>query len=138
MKNVKDDLKQYSDIINEINFLKKKIKEIEIKGKTFSAVEASTKHPPYQKHVVTIYHTNSDYQEKILYYRNLLKKKYNELIDKKIKIQEYINNLPTSRLRMIFEYRYIDCLSWQKVSLKIGGCSEDSIRMEHDRYLKKK
>ena len=39
---------------------------------------------------------------------------------------------------MIFEFKYIDNLSWQQVAWKIGNkATEDSIKKEHYRYLEK-
>lgn len=136
---VKEKLKQYSDAITEIKHLKNKLNKIRIKTNLFSVVEESSKHPPFQKHVITICHTNPRQYKRALYYESLLKNRYEKLIDQKIEIEKFIDKLPTSRLRMIFELRYIEQCSWQQVAWKIGGNStENSVRMEHDRFLNNK
>ena len=53
----------------------------------------------------------------------------------KIKIEEFISNIPDSRTRRVFQYRYIDGLTWQQVSRRIGGYEESYPRKIHDRYL---
>lgn len=136
---VKEKLKQYSDAITEIKHLKNKLNKIRIKTNLFSVVEESSKHPPFQKHVITICHTNPRQYKRSLYYESLLKNRYEKLINQKIEIEKFIDKLPTSRLRMIFELRYIEQCSWQQVAWKIGGNStENSVRMEHDRFLNNK
>ena len=51
-------------------------------------------------------------------------------------VEEYIDNLPDSRMRRIMRFKYIDDMGWIKVAANIGGkATPDSVRMEHDRYL---
>ena len=60
-----------------------------------------------------------------------------------LKVEEFINELPTSRLRRIFEYRYICQFSWSRVAIEINKnkkgnyVTDESIRKEHDRFLEK-
>ena len=69
----------------------------------------------------------------------MLQSRYDKLIEEQAKIEEYIDNIPTSRLRRIFTYRYIEQYSWIKIAQLIGnGATEDSVKMEHHRYLNKK
>ena len=45
--------------------------------------------------------------------------------------------MPTSRLRRIFELRYIKQYTWRKIAFIIGGsATERSVRAEHDRFFK--
>lgn len=134
--NVKEKLKQYSDAVTEIKHLKNKLNKIRSRVNLFSVVEESAKHPPFQKHVITICHTNPSKYKTYLYYESLLKSRYEKLSILKLEIEKFIDDLPTPRLRMIFEFRYIEQCSWQQVAWKIGGNStENSVRMEHDRFL---
>lgn len=136
---IKEKLSDYRYIQREIKNTLTKIKKLQVESEPFSVVEASSIRPPFQKHIVTICHTNPSKQRKVLYYKSILSQQYDKLLEKEIELKEFINNLPTARLRMIFELRYIEQCSWQQVSWKIGGTStEDSVRMEHDRYLLKK
>ena len=53
------------------------------------------------------------------------------------KIQDYINNVDDSLVRLIITLRCIDCYSWDEVSIAIGGGnSYDSIKKIYYRYIK--
>ena len=70
---------------------------------------------------------------------SILNNRYDRLLEQQVKTEEFIDKLPTSRLRMIFEYRYLRNCSWTKVAYLIGGQATDrSVRAEHDRFLEKK
>jgi hypothetical protein len=59
-----------------------------------------------------------------------------ELLELTNSVEEYIQSISDSRVRRIMRLRYIDNLSWFKVALNMGGkATEDSIRMEHNRFL---
>lgn len=54
------------------------------------------------------------------------------------RLEEYIAALPESLLRMIFTYRFVDCLAWGQVAENIGaGATEDSVKKACYRYLNK-
>lgn len=55
---------------------------------------------------------------------------YNRLI-------RYINSVNDSFIRQILGLRYIDGKSWQGIANEIGGNTADSIRMAHNRFLRK-
>ena len=53
------------------------------------------------------------------------------------KLECYIAELPTSLLRMIFTYRFINGLSWEQVSESIGWrTTSDSVKQMCYRYLR--
>ena len=53
------------------------------------------------------------------------------------KLERYIAELPTSLLRMIFTYRFINGLTWEQVSASIGWrTTADSVRQMCYRYLR--
>lgn len=64
-------------------------------------------------------------------------KKINCLWAKYKKMDEYISSIGDSYLRQIFSYRYINGLDWAQVAAHIGGGNADSVRMAHNRFLKK-
>lgn len=56
-----------------------------------------------------------------------------------IRIQTFIYSIDNSLIRQIFEFRYINGLSWSGVATAMGGYySADYLRITHDRFLKKK
>lgn len=53
-------------------------------------------------------------------------------------IGRYINSIDDSFVRQIFRYRFMKCMSWEKVAYMVGGCnSADSVRKIAERFLKK-
>jgi len=51
-------------------------------------------------------------------------------------LEKYIADLPTSLLRLIFTYRFVDGLTWAEVSDKIGmKTTEDSVKKMCYRYI---
>lgn len=135
---LKDCLAQYCDTKEEIKELEKRINDLEKENSEFSVVQASSLTPPFLLGEERIYHTDFRKSRKIQELKGILKNRYDRLLDQQIKVEEFIEKLPTSRLRQIFEYRYIDNNSWVKVAMRIGNRStSDSVRMEHDRFLEK-
>lgn len=53
------------------------------------------------------------------------------------RLYAFIDDLPESRLRRIFSFRYIDGLTWLQVAYRIGEYDEQYPRKIHDRFLKK-
>ena len=51
------------------------------------------------------------------------------------RLYAFIDDLPDSRLRRIFSFRYIDGLTWQQVAFRIGEFDEQYPRKIHNRYL---
>jgi len=55
-----------------------------------------------------------------------------------LRLMSYIKNIKDSNMRQIFTLRYINEMSWIHVAAHIGGNNtEDSVRMAHNRFLKK-
>lgn len=135
---IKEYLEQYIDSLNEIESLSAKIKKIERQNSSYSVVEASSLYPPYQKKNIVIRHF--DFGKKVLLdkYKLLLQNRKRKLLERKLLVEEFIDKIPTSRLRLIFQYRYLEKLTWQKISFKISNSTSESVRKEHDRYLKEK
>lgn len=69
-----------------------------------------------------------------------------KLLEKTNEVEEYINSIKKSELRMIFRLYYIDDLTWEMVAMKMNytfprrkvAYTKDNCRIRHDRYLQKK
>ena len=59
------------------------------------------------------------------------------------KVDDFINAIPRSDLRMIFRFYYLDDMTWNQVARNMNRrfskkkYTEDSCRMRHNRYLEK-
>ena len=68
-----------------------------------------------------------------------------ELLELTIQVDEYIEAIEKSELRIIFQLYYIDDLTWYQVALRMNQnfpkrkvkYTEDNCRMRHNRFLEK-
>jgi len=112
---LKESLIQYTDTQKEIKELEDKINKLEVESNVFSIVESSSLKPPFQKHNIKIEHIDYNKKKALNYYRNILQNRYDRLLVQQTRVEEFIDIIPTSRLRRIFAYRYIENFTWQKV-----------------------
>ncbi len=137
---LKECLIQLCDIRLEIKELENKIYKLEPKTHEIisDSVESTTKYFPIVPTRLKIQGLDQKAIKKIEYYKSLLEDRHSKLLNIQIQVEEFIDKLPTSRLRRIFNYRYIEQYPWIKIAALIGkNATEDSIRKEHDRYLEK-
>lgn len=68
-----------------------------------------------------------------------------DLLEKQTEVEEYIQQIGKSRMRMMFRFYYIDGLTWEMTAMQMNyrfpnkkiPYTKDSCRMAHDRYLEK-
>lgn len=68
-----------------------------------------------------------------------------ELLEKQTQVEEYIQQIEKSRMRIMFRYYYIDGLTWEMVAMRMNylfpkkkiAFTKDSCRISHDRFLEK-
>ena len=135
-----DQLKQYKALQREIEALNKAIVEMGEKGPEVSSdAVSSAAEWPYSKHTVQI--DGLDWSEYDRQMRVVLRKREAakaRAAAQLSEIEEYIAGIEDSELRLIFQLRYVDGLSWLHVALRIGkDYTADGCRMRHDRFLKK-
>jgi len=137
----KKELSQLRFISKEIEILKKQIEEAEKLTEMHTAsdvVEGSNPVWPYQKRTFYIEGVAlPDYERRVQRLRNKLKHRMDELIKEREKLEEYINGIQDSQIRIILTLRYVKGYSWRQIANQIGGGNTpDSVRKMHDRFLK--
>ncbi|AJE09939.1 hypothetical protein [Clostridium botulinum] len=135
-------LKQYNDLKVEISELENRIEKLENKKIKIEqdSVKGSSNVFPYTERKFTIegynYLEADKKEERLIRLNNLLSKRKNKCEDMKLQIEEFINNIPDSKTRRVFQYRYIDNLCWQAIARKISKTDESYPRkIIHDKYL---
>lgn len=139
---MKELLRQYNDLLVEIKDIEKKIIKLEKIECKFEKDNVTGSNPyfPYEKKNFNIEGFNILEEEK----RNMRLDRIKKILYKrkcncenmKIEIEEFINSIPDSRTRRVFQYRYIDDLEWLPIARKIGKHDESYPRkIIHDRYL---
>lgn len=66
-----------------------------------------------------------------------------DLIEKQLQVEEYIQTIQKSELRIMFRLYYIDSLTWYQVALRMNQMfpkrrvkyTEDNCRIRHNRFL---
>lgn len=134
----KEELSRLGEISKEVEQIKRELNNVSIVN-TKDSVKGSSPHFPYTEHSIKIEGVDYDsYYIKINRIQSRLNRKLDELMDEKDRITEYIYSIDDSLIRQILMYRYVNCLSWNQVAFNIGGANTaDSVRMSHDRFLKK-
>ncbi len=135
-------LKQYRDLQIEIKELENRIKKLE--NCTYEVehdvVRGSDNVFPYTEktfHIEGYNIQDIDKRNKRLnQLEKLLIKRKDKCEDMKLQIEEFINTIPDSRTRRVFQYRYIDNLNWLEIAHRIGKYDESYPRkVIHDKYL---
>jgi vacuolar-type H+-ATPase subunit I/STV1 len=139
----KDILIQYSELVEEVKDLRKRIDnierqidKIETEGNVIDSVKGGyggIQHfkiegfpdPEYSKKKTRLYLNKAQLESAEL-----------ELLELTNQVEDYIQSIDNSRMRRIFRLRYIDGKTWLQVAQGIGErATADSVRMEHDRYM---
>ena len=68
-----------------------------------------------------------------------------DLVEKQLQVEEYIQTIDKSELRIMFRLYYIDSLTWYQVALRMNQMfpkrkikyTDDNCRKRHDRFLEK-
>ena len=126
----RDKLVQYCDLQNEINKLEKRIDRLEKQSEMISDVVQNG----HKRHVIIYGH---DYKRvyKLDMLKITLQKRYDMALNLQTEIEEYINTIPKSDIRQIFEHRYIDNMNWFQIQIEMGYRHEDTARKKHDKFL---
>lgn len=145
----KDILKQYRDMAVEIKDIKKRVrdlrKEIDGLGIVSDSVKGTRMDGTYGSIRITGYPTPEYFRKKAALDKNiaLLEEKETELLELMGRVEEYIETISRSELRVMFRLYYMDGLTWLQVAHKMNeiflkrhsGFTEDSCRMRNKRFF---
>lgn len=133
---MKDLLKQYTDLKQEIKDLERRIKNLESFKVEHDKVRGSSDVFPYIERSFTIEGYNIQDIDRLNKVKSLLVDRKDKCEDMKLEIEKFISNIPDSKTRRVFQYRYVDGLSWQAIARRIGKYDESYPRkVIHNKYL---
>lgn len=129
------DLDQLRFIKNEIELIKSQIDKLESQVVT-DVVSGSSTHYPYNQRKFVI--TGIEQCDKRLV--NRFKARLSEHLDRLLNAQnemlEFVQSVEDSELRQILLLRYLEGLSWQEISRKLGTAGDGSTeRKKINRFL---
>lgn len=79
---------------------------------------------------------DKEVNEQLDYLTDLLKNKQKQCFLEQRRIENFINTIPDSQMRIIISLRYISGMSWQQVAFGIGEFDESYPRKKHNKFLK--
>lgn len=148
----KDILIQYSDMKEEIKDLRRRIEKLEreiykmeqegtVKD-TVTGGLGGTQHFVVEGVPVPEYGRK---KKQLKVRRDKEARMESELFELINRVEDYINSIPTSELRIMFRFYYIDNLSWPQVAMRMNNMfprrriayTDKSCQKKHERFLKK-
>lgn len=136
-------LVQYADLQQEVIEIRKKVKKleqqidkIESEGAVIDKVMGGEgglqpfkiegfPYPEYSRKKTLLYARKATLSELEL-----------ELLETLNEVESFISSINDSHIRRIVNLRVVEGLSWRKVADRIGGNTEDSVRMTFERFMK--
>lgn len=131
---------EHKDLLRRIRRLDDQIAKMEESGYTVAdSVACGKKGKKAIKTVKIEGFPHPDYERKrelLKWYKAKLKLFEEDLLEKQIEVEEYIQSIEDSRIRRIMRYRYLDNLTWQQVAHRMGKHhTAEGCRSAHDRFL---
>lgn len=133
---------EQQDIRRRIEKLKDDIRDLEEnRNETADSVACGRKGKKALKTVKVSGFPEMEYQTKMGRLKRLRMRL--ELVDDQLLellsgVEEYIESIEDSRMRMIMRFRYMDGMTWRQIAKAVGGVTEEAVRIEHARFLEKK
>lgn len=126
--------------IQELSQLRRLNKEIERDKQRLAELEAAatscTQKITGMPHVSGVTDSVGKYAAEIADLKSIIELNIQRCWYELNRLHRFIDTIEDSYLRQIFSLRYISGLTWNQVAASIGGNTEDSVRMAHNRYLK--
>lgn len=132
LKAFREKLSEYCDLREETKKLEKRLERLDNQDEQVADVVQNG----YKGHAVI---RGYDYirKHKIETLEKILQERHDKLLEEQTKIELFISSIKKSDLRRIFEYRYIDNMTWFEIAHEMKMNNEDVPRKRHDRYLEK-
>lgn len=151
MPDIKDDLTQLSKLQGEVKLLEDQLAKLKVRRQDINSnvradgVKGSMPDFPYVLHNILVKGlSDMELGEKvsirtdIQHIKKQLDRKREACVKEYVRLNSFILNVNDSEMRQILTLRYIYDAEWQDIADHLGGkATEDSVRVAHDRFLKK-
>ena len=123
----KEELSKYYYLKKEIKQIEERIKEIDDTFLSANRINGMR----YEKRL-----SNPQEQRMILIekYDKRLEEKKDEALKELMKIEDFIDSINDPEIRMIFRYRYIELMEWNKIAMLVN-MSERTVYRKHREIL---
>ena len=121
-------------------YLKKDIEDLEFRINELKAT-GGISGIQYKEDVGKGSHVNKSIQDKLTNLMDILLEKRVSALEEYLKIENFMNTIEDSEIRLIIKYRFMDRMSWNQVADKLCKdnkiISEDAPRKKLRRFLEK-
>lgn len=133
----KNELSQYIDLIREIGDLQNRIASLAADCTVIDKVQASDSEFPYTQGSVTIrgIQESEEDRDQRLQMQALLAARQERARDMVFRIERFIDSVPDSRLRQVFQLKYMDRWTWEEIG-DLLGYDGSTVAKWVDSYLK--
>ena len=132
----KADLERYRQLEKEIELLKAEIQEISPEFTTDKVTGSMVEHPYIFTSFKISGYDSEGYSVKVKRLERKLKRKLDELMDERARIEEYIESIDNATTRMILRLRHIDGMKWHQIGNELGY-SERQCRRKYKEFFEK-
>lgn len=127
-------LNQYQAICREIPDLKDRIGEVKRRSAGHAGVKASMDVFPYTPYTLAVDGADREDEQETL---RMMRRRLRRISRMRREIEQYIDGIGDSQLRQVFYLRFVDGLSWEKVTVRLGREGDGSTeRKRVSKYLK--
>ena len=116
----REELSKLGSIQKEIELIKKELNTITEEYVTDKVTGSMVEHPYVLTHFKISGYDSEGYSVKVKRLERKLKCKFDELMDERIRIEEYIESIDNATIRMILRLRHINRLKWEQIGREIG------------------
>nr|DAI70140.1 MAG TPA: Protein of unknown function (DUF722) [Caudoviricetes sp.] len=138
--NAKQLLSEYTDACELIKETEQDIRRLETEKSTVvcDKVKGSMREFPYTERnfAVSGISDRTAIEKKIDSEYAVLEERKRKAEEIKQQVQAIINRA-TPRMQRIIRYKYLEGLTWRQISLKLHNATEEGVRKEFERFLKK-
>ena len=128
----KEELSKLGSIQKEIELIKRELNSITEEYVTDKVTGSMVEHP----YIFTSFKICGYDSSKVKRLERKLKRKLDELMDERARIEEYIESIDNATIRMILRLRHINGLRWNQIGNELGY-SERQCRRVYKKFIER-
>ena len=132
----REELGKLGSIQKEVELIKRELDSITEEYVTDKVTGSMVEHPYIFTSFKISGYDSGGYLSKVNRLERKLKRKFDELMDERIRIEEYIESIDNATIRMILRLRHINGLKWEQIGREIGY-TERQCRRKYKEFFEK-
>ena len=133
----REELGKFRSIQKEVELIKKELNTITEEYVTDKVTGSMVEHPYILTHFKISGYDSGGYSSKVKRLERKLKRKLDELMDERARIEEYIESIDNTTVRIILRLRHINGLGWNQIGNELGY-SERQCRRKYKEFFEKR